>query len=180
MSRLHTNWSRSLLREKSSVNQSSKNEEGKKVLVRTGGVEDLKTLEEAANILVTIPGLIYQFDEKDGNRVNQRFYSRGKKIKLSGEEIKRDVVYDIHPLFPEGHIVPRKRFDKGDLVVSVPGTNHIFKYRYNNLDDPDRSSVTAEFIIAPTFVSFDGVKSVDPNANGDESEEESDEESEEG
>ena len=179
MSRLHTSWSRSLLRDKPAT-QTAKQDKGQKVLVRTGGLEDLKTLEEADSVLVTIPGLIYTFDEKDGHRLNQRFYSRGKKIKLTGEEIKRDVVYDVRPLIPEGHVVPLKKFHKGDLVVSVPGTTNVFNYDYNTPESPETSSVTAGFIIKPTFVSFDGVKSVDPNAKDESEDDESEEESEEG
>lgn len=176
MSRLHTSWSRSLLREKSV--QATKQDKGQKVLVRTGGLEDLNTLEEAENTQVTIPGLIYTFDEKDGHRLNQRFYSRGKKIKLTGEEIKRDVVYDVRPLIPEGHVIPLKKFHKGDLVVSVPSTTNVFNYDYNNPESPETSSVTARFIITPTFVSFDGVKAVNPTAKEDESEDDESEDEE--
>ena len=171
MSRLHTNWSRSLLRNKPSVR--NEQEEGK-VLTSAGGLDVLKSLEVAENTLVPIKGLIYTFDVKDGRRINQRFYSRGAKMVIPPEKFKRDIVFDIRPIFPDGHIVPLKRFHSGELVVSVPDTTNVFKFKYNNPESPQTSSVTVEFIITPTFVSFDGLKAVDPNAKNDpdESEEE--------
>ena len=175
MSRLHTNWSRSLLREKTS--QSTAKESGdNKILIPTGGLEILQTFEVAKKVPVTIPGLFYQFEEKEGRRIRQRFYSRGGKIKLPNEDTKRDAVFDIEPRFPDGYVVPASKSSQGDLVVEVPSTTNVFKFKYLHPETPDTSSVRVEFVITPDFVSFGGKKAVDPNAKEEESEEDESEE----
>ena len=176
MSRLHTNWSRSLLREKPAT-QPSKDSKDNKVLIPTSGLEVLKKLVVAKKVPVNIPGLFYTFTEKGGKRILQRFYSRGAQLPF-GDEL-RDVVFDIEPKFAEGHIVPFENGHQGDLIVEVPETKNALKYEYVYPDFPETSPIRAKFVITPDFVSFDGVKSVDPNAK-DESEEKSEEKSEEG
>ena len=180
MSRLHTNWSRSLLRDKPASKPAKQESGDNKILIPTSGLELLKTFEVAKKVPVTIPGLFYTFTEKNGKRILQRFYSRGGKMQFPGEDNKRDVVFDIEPRFTEGHILPFGNNHQGDLIVEVPGTTNILKYEYVYPSIPETSPVRAKFLITPNFVSFDGVKSVNPDAKSEESEEESEDESEEG
>lgn len=171
MSRLHTNWSRSLLREKSASKPEKQESEDNKILVPTGGLDILKTLVVAKKISVPITDLYYYYEEKNGKRILQRFYSRGAQMKFPNEDHLRDVVFDIYPRFPEGYIVPLKINHRGNLVVEVPSTNNIFKFSYVHPNAPETSSVRVEFVITPDFVTFDGVKAVDPNAKEDEQDE---------
>lgn len=180
MSRLHTSWSRSLLREKREV-KTTKESVDNKILIPTGGLDILQTFEVAKKVPVTIPGLFYQFEEKEGRRIRQRFYSRGGKIKLPNEDFKRDAVFDIEPRFHEGFIVPMNKSSQGDLVVEVPSTTNVFKFKYLHPETPDTSSVRVEFVITPDFVSFGGKKAVNPDAKEEPEEDESEDgESEEG
>lgn len=179
MSRLHTNWSRSLLREKPAA-QTTKQEEGKKkVLIPTSGLDVLKKLVVAKKVPVEISGLFYTFSEgKDGKRILQRFYSRGAQLPF-GDEL-RDIVFDIEPKFLEGHIVPFEKGHQGDLILEVPGTKNAIKYDYVYPDFPETSPIRATFVITPDFVSFDGQKSVNPDVKEEDKSEDDESEDEEG
>ena len=178
MSRLHTSWSRSLLREKPTTSKSTTaKQEGGKVLLSSAGFDLLKSYHEAKKIPVTIPGLKYLYNEQNGKRILQRFYSSGGKLRVPGEDFDRDAVFEVEPRFAEGHILPFGKSHKGTLVVEVPETTNVYKLTYLQPENPDKSSVKVTFIITPDFVSFDGVKSVNPDAKSGESEDaESDEE----
>ena len=66
-------------------------------------------------------------------------------------------------------------------MVEVPETTNVYKLTYLQPENPAKSSVKVTFIITPDFVSFDGKKSVNPDAKSEGSEDESEEEeSEEG
>ena len=174
MSRLHTNWSRSLLREKPATQTTKQDDGKKKVLIPNSGLDVLKKIVVAKKVPVEISGLFYTFTEgNDGKRILQRFYSRGAQLPF-GDEL-RDVVFDIKPKFEEGHIVPFEKGHQGDLVLKVPGTKNAIHYDYVYPDFPETSPILATFVITPDFVSFDGQKSVNPDAKSEESEEESEE-----
>ena len=179
MSRLHTSWSRSLLRDKPSKS-TAKQEQGKKVLVTVGGAGLLSSFHMAKRKKFIIEGLKYLYNEnKDGHRILQRFYIAGGKATVPGEDFERDAVIEVEPRFPDGHILPLKKNHMGTLVVEAPDTTNVIGIEYLQPESPDTSSVKLRFLITPDFVSFDGVKSVDPNAKTEKDESEEDE-SEEG
>ena len=180
MPRLHTNWSRSLLRDKPATNRANPKQEEGKVLLSVAGFDLLNSYHEAKKIPVTIPGLKYLYNEQNGKRILQRFYSSGGKIRVPGEDFDRDAVFEVEPRFAEGHILPFSKLHKGTLVVEVPETTNVYNLTYLQPENPAKSTVKVTFIINPDFVSFDGVKSVDPNAKDSNEDDESEEESEEG
>ena len=180
MSRLHTNWSRSLLREKPAV-KTTKQEQGKKTLVTVGGSDLLKSFHAAKRKQFVIEGLKYLYNEgKDGKRILQRFYISGGKATVPGEDFERDAVIEVEPRFPDGFIVPFEKGHQGTLIVEGPDTTNVFDIIYLQPESPDTSSVKFKFLITPDFVSFDGVKAIDPNAKEAEDDESEEDESEEG
>ena len=179
MPRLHTNWSRSLLREKSEVKATAKHD-GNKVVRMVGGPNALSSFHKAERKRFVIEDLKYLYNEgKDGRRLLQRFYISGGKVTLEGEKFERDAVIEVEPRFPEGYILPLKKGHQGTLIVEGPDTNNVYNIEYLQPESLDTSSVKFTFIITPDFVSFDGVKAIDPNAK-DEPDESEEEESEEG
>ena len=177
MSRLHTNWSRSLLREKPEV-KTTANQDGKKVLRTVGGPDALNSFHKAKRKRFVIEDLKYLYNEgKDGKRLLQRFYISGGKTTIEGEQFERDAVIEVEPRFPEGYILPLKKGHQGTLIVEGPDTTNVYNIEYLQPESLDTSSVKYTFIITPDFVSFDGVKAIDPNAKSeDESEEDESEE----
>ena len=178
MSRLHTSWSRSLLRDKPATSQATSKQEEGKVLLSAAGFDLLNSYHEAKKIPVTIPGLKYLYNEQNGKRILQRFYSSGGKIRVPGEDFDRDAVFEIEPRFAEGHILPFSKSHKGTLVVEVPETTNVYKLTYLQPENPAKSSVKVTFIITPDFVSFDGKKSVNPDEKSGESEDDESEDEE--